>query len=440
MEKVLLYPDLKFRYAIYDNSTVFNLDNGRQIKPYNDPRRPNEVPIIYLQKKDGKRFMMYHDQLMCESFFDFYKDSNLPIIHLNGDVNDCRLENLYVADGISVLKNIYHETKEWRLVHIEEPLYYTYYICEDGRLYNGTTDSFVKPYGDNRKNKSYEGYLRFSLYRSKSVSDIMHYSAARLVALHFIPKPEGKDNVIYRDNNYSNIDRSNLYWGDNYDTVMKRYETDRNFISLHSPIFGDEKWKDMEYFDEELVDNYKVSNFGRIYNETKGFFVTQINGCSNNLNQSYKIVNINTKKYGFKNISVHRLVAYNFIKNNDWKTNTCVNHINGNPEFNYAFNLEWYTPFYNLHHAIQTNLFHYDKYFADKGDNDSWRLIAFFAWSFGTIKDLTIESCYNFYTLYIQKFNDINSELSFNDFKSEFEKAQLNMDYIKLLKFYEENY
>lgn len=64
----------------------------------------------------------------------------------------------------------------------------------------------------------------------------------------------------------------------------------------------------------------------------------------------YLMVNfsIDGKQKGFM---VHRLVASQFIPNNDIEKNQ-VNHIDGNKKNNHVENLEWVTPYENVRHAI----------------------------------------------------------------------------------------
>ena len=431
--------NLKFDYIIFKDGKIINKFNNKEIKPYVDPRRPEQCSIIYLKKNDNKRLCIYHDQLMCESFIKNFNNSS-PIIHKDGDIFNCSLNNLYVDDGINVLKNHYNETKEWKEIKLNNiKLFYRYFICEDGRLYNASTDSFVKPFIDNRNDDNHYGYLRYNLYIGKNITDIIHIAAARLVAEYFIPKQnKSYDVVIYKDGDYSNIDKSNLYWGDRYDAVMKNKENiSRKFEKLSDPIYGKEKWKPMKYFTLKFNDEYLISSFGRVYNKTKKFYVTQGSGSTNNFNQSYKYCMINIKNVGFKNISVHRLVAYNFCLNYDYSIYTCVNHINGNPSFNYAINLEWCTPYENIHHAIETNLIHNKNFHTDYKSKEM-KFIIFIAWMYATIDNIDDTIAYEFYKKYSLAYNNMTicKIDSLDTFTLLVKKYSNNTDYKKLYNFY----
>jgi hypothetical protein len=62
---------------------------------------------------------------------------------------------------------------------------------------------------------------------------------------------------------------------------------------------------------------------------------------------------------GRKTISLHRLIAENFIDNEDNKE--CINHKDGNKLNNQIENLEWCTYTENNHHAIENNLSRFAK-------------------------------------------------------------------------------
>lgn len=417
---------------------IYNRSTGRYVNPYNDKRRPNECPGIYLQMRTDsgktKRKFMYHDELMALMFLEDYKPG-MYVHHLDGNIYNCKLSNLSVDNGLKALINIHNETKEWCKVDIGLKLYYDYYICEDGRLYNSTTDSFIKPFKDPRN----KDYLRYNLYTGKSVNDVTHVSVSRLVAYNFIPKPIGKDIVIFRDGDPTNCNKDNLYWGDNWDVKNKVHQQDREWTELYNHLLGKEKWKKLELDGIELKDEYYVSNYGRVWNDSKEFYPNiHARGEKSRCNQSHMSVTLNTED-GFKDFSIHRLVALMFVKNKHPETYKCVNHINGNPECNYAINLEWCDPYQNLHHAIDTNLMFTNK-FKDKVESEGWRLNTILAWIY-SIPGVTDELAYKFYSNYTEKYNDNIPELSFDEFLSQLnDRRRNNEDFQKISKYYNENY
>ena len=75
--------NLKFDYMIFKDGKIRNKLNNKEIKPYIDPRRPEQCPIIYLKKSNNKRLCIYHDQLMCESFIkDFNNSSSIILLFI----------------------------------------------------------------------------------------------------------------------------------------------------------------------------------------------------------------------------------------------------------------------------------------------------------------------------------------------------------------------
>jgi DNA primase catalytic subunit len=117
-----------------------------------------------------------------------------------------------------------------------------------------------------------------------------------------------------------------------------------------------EIWKTIKEFE-----NYQVSNLGNV--KRLQSIVKYKNGLTcNHKEKILSFENINTNKNGKhykrvtlsknniqKRFTVHRLVAIHFLENKDNKK--CVNHIDGNPENNNVFNLEWATHSENEIHS-----------------------------------------------------------------------------------------
>lgn len=109
---------------------------------------------------------------------------------------------------------------------------------------------------------------------------------------------------------------------------------------------------------------YEVSNLGHVY--AKPRHVTVPNGGVR-FHAAHQVAE-EICSWGYHRVSlcaqakitkvfVHRLVAQAFIPNTSPETFTEVNHRDGNPANNNVMNLEWCTPAYNRHHAIEKGLY-----------------------------------------------------------------------------------
>lgn len=114
-------------------------------------------------------------------------------------------------------------------------------------------------------------------------------------------------------------------------------------------------------------EDYQISNKGRVVSKEKKvrythavtkqehFRTTEKKFLKIYFNNrtGYKFVQLYKDKQS-KNLSIHRLVALNFLENkNNLDT---VNHIDGNKHNNTVENLEWCTNLYNHEHATKTGL------------------------------------------------------------------------------------
>ena len=180
-----------------------------------------------------------------------------------------------------------------------------------------------------------------------------------------------------------------------------------------------------------------MSSYGRVYNNTRKFYLTQSKGHLNLNNQGYKSVYLKLMNGGRKKVFVHRLVGLAFIKNPDPIHKIFINHINGNPECNIAINLEWTTPYENMYHAIGTNLVHNSKFIGIVNDKN-WRLNTLYAW-ITSIPNINKEQIYSFYTEYLKRFQEDIPSMNEDEFFHLLRyKEKHDNDYMQIKKFYTE--
>lgn len=95
-------------------------------------------------------------------------------------------------------------------------------------------------------------------------------------------------------------------------------------------------------------ENYDISDEGEVRNNKTGKTIKD-----SYTSGGYRKVNLRSDGIQ-KSTKIHRLVAENFIPNDDGKP--CVNHIDGDKTNNRACNLEWCTASENNKHAFVNGL------------------------------------------------------------------------------------
>lgn len=191
----------------------------------------------------------------------------------------------------------------------------TYYIFEDGRLLNKKTNNFYK--GTIRN-----GYRWFDLrWKNKKFS----YSQHRLLALYYIPNPQGLDCVHHMDNNRLNNDLSNLEWISPSDNNLKINK--RESRETFNPILFEPENEEWRTFRDT---RYMVSNYGRVMNaETNKV----LKGKKTDNGYIQYCLTFDNKK---RSMVSHRL-CYEVWKGYISET---INHIDGNKSNNHISNLE----------------------------------------------------------------------------------------------------
>lgn len=107
----------------------------------------------------------------------------------------------------------------------------------------------------------------------------------------------------------------------------------------------------MEVWEKVKGYDYSVSNKGNVRNEATGYV-----SAGRKAGNGYRKVTFYKNNAIVGRAYVHRLVANAFLPKG--KTDTEVNHIDGNRENNCIENLEWVTSSGNTEHAVVTGALH----------------------------------------------------------------------------------
>ncbi len=112
-----------------------------------------------------------------------------------------------------------------------------------------------------------------------------------------------------------------------------------------------DKYDDGDY---NFLRNYMISSYGRVYSWKRNTILTQYQSDFFKTSKGqYRLVSLMIGKKSRKYF-VHRLVALAFLLEDPERQ--FVNHIDGIPYHNYAWNLEWTTTSENYIHALKTGL------------------------------------------------------------------------------------
>lgn len=121
-------------------------------------------------------------------------------------------------------------------------------------------------------------------------------------------------------------------------------------------MFEQEIWKDIEGYEGY----YKISNLGNVKSIPRNGTIKKEKILTPVKNQDGYLKVLLSKNGKRKSVSIHRLVANAFIKNNLNKLT--VNHKDGNKLNNKISNLEWATHKEQTNHAYKNNLIkHYKR-------------------------------------------------------------------------------
>lgn len=148
-----------------------------------------------------------------------------------------------------------------------------------------------------------------------------------LVANHFVPNPDNRTFLRFKDGNNQNCSASNLEWGVVKDR-RKQYDT----TSLEGEV-----WKDIPDY-EGL---YKASTKGRIYSYRSRKFLAECRTGRGLKSGHYVAITLVDGEGNKKRWSIHRLAAICFIPNPN--NLPCIDHLNTKPYDNRVENLRWCT-------------------------------------------------------------------------------------------------
>lgn len=141
-----------------------------------------------------------------------------------------------------------------------------------------------------------------------------------LIANHFVPNPDNRTFLRFKDGNNQNCSASNLEWGVVKDR-RKQYDT----TSLEGEV-----WKDIPGY-EGL---YEISTMGRVHSHVSRKILTPFE------TGGYQEVTLVKNKNKVKHY-IHRLVATCYIPNTE--NYPCIDHINTIRIDNRVENLKWCT-------------------------------------------------------------------------------------------------
>ena len=203
--------------------------------------------------------------------------------------------------NISYIFEILFPKKQFK----EYPNYSNYLIYEDGTILNKVSKIVLRVFEPKIVKRK-----RVRLINDQG--EKLELDLAHIVAELFIENPQGYKFIKHLDGNILNNHYINLEWV--HSLLEKPYEE----------IEGEE-WRDIKD-----MEDYQVSNKGRVKNKHNNFLMKESDHFG------YTRVGIGLNKY-----YVHRLVAIAFIPNPENKPS--VDHINHNAKDNILENLRWAT-------------------------------------------------------------------------------------------------
>lgn len=218
-----------------------------------------------------------------------------------------------------------------------------YLVSETGIIYNIKRKNILKPFKHN------SGYVTIALSKNgKSKYFFIH----RIVLSSFKSNKNllilNKIQVNHIDRNKINNNIKNLEWVTPKENSLHSYLTTFNIDKRINKI----QYSEFIFVcDIKTNKNYEIYSDGRVYSKrTKKFL-------SPKFSNGYLSVVLYPEA---KTYLIHRLVAIEFVKNNDLVNKIYVNHIDENKQNNIYKNLEWVTASQNSLHSLSKKVYQYD--------------------------------------------------------------------------------
>lgn len=263
-----------------------------------------ETEVIELNKEVWKPYPEFSNYLFSNTERIMKGDKEIKW-HLNKC--DRKMATLFDDTGkprganISYIFEILFPKKQFK----EYPNYSNYLIYEDGTILNKVSKIVLRVFEPKIIKRK-----RVRLINDQG--EKLELDLTHIVAELYVENPQDHKFVKHLDGNILNNDYRNLQWV--HSLLEKPYEE----------IEGEE-WRDIKD-----LEDYQVSNKGRVKNKHNNFLMKESDHFR------YTRVGIGTNKY-----YVHRLVAIAFIPNPENKPS--VDHINRNAKDNILENLRWAT-------------------------------------------------------------------------------------------------
>lgn len=193
-------------YEVNRSGQIRYIKSGKVLKT---ERKSNGTVYIGLVDSSHQFVLLPVDEIVASTFLPKPDvNYNIRLQHLDGDTNNCCVDNLTWVEDDMVEKEYYssHSVRKPREYFTFYPLSEypdnIYEINKMGQIRNKTTHKLLKP-------AMREGYLFYVLrIHGKST----YHRAHILVAKQFIPNPENKPMVNHIDEDRSNSCIDNLEW------------------------------------------------------------------------------------------------------------------------------------------------------------------------------------------------------------------------------------